>query len=157
MSGENPIEPEGRERFTPSQKDLVDLIMADRQERNRRFSDETRMFADPAWDIFVDLASAGLGGRPVSVSSACIASLVPPSTALRYVRLLENQGLVARIQDALDGRRFLLSLTELGWTKFHGYVRWLEDRSAGRGRIGDRVSRPDAPPDGRPAHLRANV
>ncbi|MBP2513782.1 winged helix DNA-binding protein [Sphingomonas sp. PvP018] len=126
-----PSESHGSATFTSSQRALVDIIAGARRERNRRFAAQSKFFTDPAWDIFVDLAVEGLAGRLVSISSACIASHVPHTTALRYVRLLETEGLVGRMQDASDGRRFLLSLTPRGWSQFHGYVSWLDGRSSG--------------------------
>jgi DNA-binding MarR family transcriptional regulator len=130
MHGGIPNDLHGGTKFTPSQRVLVDVIARCRRERSRRFAAESRFFNDPAWDIYVDLAAAGLAGRKVSISSACLASLVPQTTALRYVRLLEAEGLAVRIRDAVDGRRFLLTLTPRGWSEFHGYVSWLDGQSA---------------------------
>lgn len=67
-------------------------------------------FADPAWDILLDLFAAQAEGRSVSVSSACIASGVASSTAVRWVTELERQDLVWRRPDPRDGRRFFLEL-----------------------------------------------
>lgn len=72
----------------------------------------TDLFQDPAWDILLDLYAADLEGRPVSISSACIASMVPPSTALRWIKVLEKHGLVTRGQDETDARRKYLMLTD---------------------------------------------
>ena len=131
MHGGTPGAPHGPASFTPSQRVLVELMASARRERSRRFAAQSKFFTDPGWDIFVDLAAAGLAGRLVSISSACLASLVPQTTALRYVRLLETEGLVERMQDASDGRRFLLSLTSKGWSTFHGYIGWLDERPSG--------------------------
>jgi DNA-binding MarR family transcriptional regulator len=70
------------------------------------------LFQDPAWDILLDLYAADLEGRPVSVSSACIASMVPASTALRWIKVLENRGLVTRGHDEGDARRRYVFLTQ---------------------------------------------
>lgn len=70
------------------------------------------LFADPAWDMLLDLYQAELQGRIISVSSACIASAVPPTTALRWIRVLEEEQLLLRIRDRADGRRVHLELTE---------------------------------------------
>jgi hypothetical protein len=40
------------------------------------------LFADPGWDILLDLYAARQEGKQVSVSSLCIAAAVPPTTAL---------------------------------------------------------------------------
>ncbi len=136
--------------FTPSQRAIVDMIVEARRERNRWFVKTSRCFSNPGWDIIADLASAGLAGRQVSVSSACLAAGVPQSTALRYVGVLEADGFVLRIPDPTDGRRFFLQLTDRGWSQLHGYVRWLEAETGARGRrrtdddmlVGDRPPSP---------------
>lgn len=81
-----------------------------RRSRDRVFN-EDELFADPAWDILLDLMNAELTNRSVSVTSACIAACVPPTTALRWVSLLEARDYVERIPDTLDGRRRFLKLT----------------------------------------------
>ena len=42
------------------------------------------LFGEPAWDILVDLFIHQSRGKRVSVTSSCIASRVPPTTALRF-------------------------------------------------------------------------
>lgn len=134
MCGDLTDEALNRSRFTPSQKAIVDMIVEARRERNRWFAKTSQCFSNPGWDIVADLASAGLAGRRVSVSSACLAAGVPQSTALRYVGVLETDGFISRIPDPTDGRRFFLRLTERGWSQLQGYIRWLEAETGARGR-----------------------
>lgn len=70
------------------------------------------IFADPAWDMLLDLYAARLEGKPVSVSSLCHASAVPATTALRWIRVLEEQGLILRHADPRDGRRIFLEISD---------------------------------------------
>ncbi|MGC4252415.1 MAG: hypothetical protein QM605_13395 [Sphingobium sp.] len=72
---------------------------------------ETGMFADPAWHILLDLFAAEEEGRKISISSACIASRVPPTTALRWVKVMEEQGALVREYDPRDGRRVYVRLS----------------------------------------------
>ncbi len=58
-------------------------IIRQRQLRARFFDGE--LFADPAWDMLLDLTAARVEARRVSVTSLCIASGVPPTTALRWI------------------------------------------------------------------------
>lgn len=67
-------------------------------------------FADPAWDLMLDLLLCRIERRVVSVSSACIAAAAPPTTALRWIGKLVESGAVIRIPDPDDGRRALLTL-----------------------------------------------
>lgn len=91
-------------------KSLVRTIQRTRQKRSD-FIDASH-FADPAWDIMLDLTSAALEGRSVPVLSASFAANVPVTTALRYVRLLVSSGLVKRWDDPTDKRRSLLALED---------------------------------------------
>ncbi len=80
------------------------------------------LFADPAWDMILDLMAARLAGQRVSVSSLCIAASVPPTTALRWIRQLTERGVFSRIDDPADGRRVFIELTDdaaaafMAWT-----------------------------------------
>lgn len=82
-----------------------------RRHRERMF-DRAGLFSDPAWDILLDLFSAHLQKRRVSISSAGIASCVPLATAVRYLSILENDGFVKRERDLTNGRRVFVSLTK---------------------------------------------
>lgn len=84
-------------------------LYAARRARDTIFPDG--MFADPAWDILIDLYIATAEGRRISVSSACIAASVPATTALRHVWRLEDMQFLERQNDARDGRRVFLALT----------------------------------------------
>lgn len=69
------------------------------------------LFGEPAWDMLVDLFIAAEEGKQISVSSLCIASAVPGTTALRWISILETRELVLRTSDPVDARRFYISLT----------------------------------------------
>ncbi len=70
------------------------------------------LFADPAWDMLLDLLAARLDHERVSVSSLCIAAAVPPTTALRHIKTLTDKGLVERQADPHDGRRVFIALAQ---------------------------------------------
>jgi hypothetical protein len=74
------------------------------------------LFGEPAWDILLDLYIAHGEGKPVSVSSACIGSASPPTTGLRWLGVLAEEGLVLRENDPEDNRRVLVRLTRKGVT-----------------------------------------
>jgi hypothetical protein len=83
--------------------------------RTRRLRDQFLpgdLFADPAWDMVLDLMAARLSGERVSVSSLCIAASVPPTTALRWIRQLTERGIFQREADPADGRRVFVVLSD---------------------------------------------
>ncbi len=89
---------------------LVRRIIRQRQLRARFFDGE--LFADPAWDMLLDLTAARVEHTRVSVTSLCIASGVPPTTALRWIGQLTEMGMLERIEDDTDRRRAFIALTE---------------------------------------------
>jgi hypothetical protein len=72
------------------------------------------LFGEPAWDILLDLYIAHVERKDVSVSSACIGSASPPTTGLRWLGVLAEQGFVLREHDPFDQRRVLVRLTRRG-------------------------------------------
>lgn len=70
------------------------------------------LLGEPAWDMIVDLFIASEEGNRVSVTSLCVASAVPTTTALRWISILENEGIIFRVADEKDARRFFLFLSE---------------------------------------------
>ncbi len=89
---------------------LVRRIIRHRQLRARFFAGE--LFADPAWDMLLDLAAARAEHARVSVTSLCIASGVPPTTALRWIGQMTDAGLLERANDDTDRRRAFIALTD---------------------------------------------
>lgn len=89
---------------------LVRRIIRQRQLRARFFDGE--LFADPAWDMLLDLAAARVEHYRVSVTSLCIASAVPPTTALRWIGQMSEAGLLQRVEDETDRRRVFITLSD---------------------------------------------
>jgi hypothetical protein len=94
----------------PIDAGVVRGLVRARRARERYFPAD--IFADPAWDMLLDLTAARAEGQPVSVSSLCIAACVPPTTALRWIRTLCDAGLFERASDPLDARRAFIALAE---------------------------------------------
>jgi DNA-binding MarR family transcriptional regulator len=90
---------------------VADFCHSARLARNKAFFDMD-IFGEPAWDILLDLYQAHAQGQSISVSSVCIASRVPKTTAWRCLRQLEKLGLVGRTSDPFDGRRTFVRLTD---------------------------------------------
>jgi hypothetical protein len=89
---------------------LLRRIIRQRQLRGRFF--DGGLFADPAWDMLLDLAAARAEYKRVSVTSLCIASGVPPTTALRWIALMTEAGILERVEDETDRRRAFIALTD---------------------------------------------
>ncbi len=104
-------------KFPKITRDDEDMSPADiraiiklRRLRDRHFDPE--LFADPAWDMMLDLMAARAEHTRVSVSSLCIAAAVPATTALRWIKTLTDQGVFIRVADPTDGRRVFIELSD---------------------------------------------
>lgn len=80
------------------------------------------LFADPAWDILLDLMASRLEGRQVSVSSLCIAAAVPATTALRWIKSMTDADLLERKPDPVDGRRVFIDLSQRAVEAMNAYM-----------------------------------
>lgn len=89
---------------------LVRQVIRQRQLRARFLDGD--LFADPAWDILLDLTAARAERARVSVTSLCIAAGVPPTTALRWIGQMTDAGLLQRVEDENDRRRAFIALTD---------------------------------------------
>jgi DNA-binding MarR family transcriptional regulator len=98
-----------------------------RQRRMREQYFPADLFADPAWDMLLDLYAARLERQPVSVSSLCIAAAVPATTALRWIKTMTDAGLFVREDDPHDGRRIFIALAEGAYDALARYFEALEE------------------------------
>ena len=90
--------------------ETVRQVIRARRLRSRYFDEE--LFADPAWDMLLDLLQAEIAQHRVPVSSLCIAAAVPPTTALRWIKSMTDAGLFKRRSDPHDGRRVFVELSQ---------------------------------------------
>ncbi|MGE3692933.1 MAG: winged helix DNA-binding protein [Novosphingobium sp.] len=109
---------------------LVRRIIRQRQLRGRFF--DADMFADPAWDMLLDLTAARAEHARVSVTSLCIASGVPPTTALRWIGQMTEAGLFERVEDEADRRRAFIALTDKA---ADGMARYFAEMGAAAARL----------------------
>lgn len=101
----------------PKEEQEVLLDAARQLYQSRRLRDRifgTDLFADPAWDILLDLYMARRENRKVTISSACAAASAPTSTAARHISHLVQKRLVLRVSRQEDARSCHLELSAAG-------------------------------------------
>jgi len=103
-----PLEASPSGDLPPLSADTVRTVIRARRLRARYFREE--LFADPAWDMLLDLLQAEIAQLRVPVSSLCIAAAVPATTALRWLKTMVSQGIFVRRADPHDGRRVFVEL-----------------------------------------------
>lgn len=112
---------------------MVKCIIQGRRLRGSFF--DALLFADPAWDILLELYLAKLEQRRTTVSNLCVAASVPASTALRHITSLEQRDMIVRTPSHLDQREVCVDLTDPTFESMRQYFdRFLELLSAASGR-----------------------
>ncbi len=104
-------------------EELVRSIQQARLDRIRFFPPQ--LFADPAWDMLLELYAAQLAELEVSVADLCIASNAPATVALECLSALERERLVERQTDPVDERRFTLTLSDRAIRAFSDYFDYM--------------------------------
>jgi hypothetical protein len=78
---------------------------------------------DATWNMLAELLRARLTRRRVSVTSLCLASRSPVTSALRRIERLLAAGLITYTLDPKDRRRKYIDLTADGLTRVQAAVR----------------------------------
>lgn len=99
---------------------FVRRILSARASRRQFFSAD--LFADPAWDILLELYALECEQRRISVSKLCLAAAVPSTTALRWLDKLQTDGMITRQADPLDARRVWVSMSQAGFVAMGSYL-----------------------------------
>lgn len=107
-------------KMPASSANFVRQVIASRAARRQYFDND--LFADPAWDILLELYALASEQRRTSVSKLCMAAAVPTTTALRWIDRLHQDKLIERKPDPLDGRRVWVSLSDRGYETMTAYL-----------------------------------
>ena len=99
----------------------VDVRRAIDDRRNRDKFFPKNLFADPAWDMLLELYVAELDQTRLATSSLCDRAAVPATTALRWISTLAREGLIDRRSDPLDARRIFVRLSSKGMRAMEAY------------------------------------
>jgi len=106
---------------------VVERVDAIRAEiRARRVRDHVfagAELSDPRWEMLQDMEAVALEGyaRPVSVSSLCLASQVPSTTALRALTCMTEAGWLRQVQAPTNQRRRYVMLSDRAVEAFGRY------------------------------------
>mgnify|MGYP003575969832 FL=1 len=95
--------------------------------RGRFFN--ARLFADPAWDMLLELYVAAITQRRLTISRLSERCAVPMTTTLRWINALENEGLAEREAVRLDRRRIFVQLSKRGIKAMDAYFDSLPDET----------------------------
>ena len=91
------------------------LVKEERVRRRKRhglLGVDSDVFADPGWDLLLEIFEAHLSGHRLAASTIGLEAGIPQSTALRWLTYLASLGLIVRDPDPSDKRRQLVGLDE---------------------------------------------
>lgn len=100
--------------------DLAERLYESRRDRDRMFKD--RLFGEPAWDMLLALYFMPRRGIMLGVMSLGHAANIPPTTGVRWQKVLEEEGLIERGPKVTDSRQQLVRLTETGRALMSKYL-----------------------------------
>lgn len=100
-------------------EETVSKIISARRNRSLHFP--AGIFSDPAWDILLQLTLAESRCVRLTTSSLCDAIDAPTTTALRWIGLLADEGLVVRHDDVNDKRRTYIELSSDAFASMNDY------------------------------------
>lgn len=103
----------------PSSAQLKELLKA-RRARADFFG--AHLFADPAWDILLLTYVAFLDQEPLLVSTLLRTSLLPATTVLRWIRVLERDGWLEGTGNSTEEPQSLLRLSPAGKVSMERYL-----------------------------------
>jgi DNA-binding MarR family transcriptional regulator len=90
--------------------DEIDAVIRLRDRRSAYISRD--LLGEIAWDMLLALLRAEVLQHRVWIADLCETVGVPGTTALRWLKLLEERGLISRQLDPLNRRRVFVELSE---------------------------------------------
>lgn len=104
----------------------LSLLTQLQDERSRLFG--AALPPDPAWEMLAELMLGQYTGRRVSVTSLCLASKAPVTTALRRIEDMLEAKLITRFRDPNDRRRSYVQLSDLGVQTMQQYLACVDEK-----------------------------
>lgn len=102
-----------------SVEELTRRLCADRRARSTWLNGG--LFSDPAWELLLDIFYNEQCGRQVSLRRLLVGSVLQPRTALRWIALLEAEGLV-KWALVFENIKSHVTLTDKGTTVMKCYM-----------------------------------
>ena len=96
----------------PISAEIVRRVFELRRKRQESFP--AKLFADPAWDMLLQLYAAHLESQRMSITRLTRTCGIPATTVLRRLATLTEAGLVTRTEDPFDSRRVYVALSFAG-------------------------------------------
>ncbi len=70
------------------------------------------LFTDSCWNMCLDIYICGLKDQPVTVSAIAHSSGIPMTTAMRYINVMVEQGLLQKSSNPADNRMVFVAVSQ---------------------------------------------
>jgi DNA-binding MarR family transcriptional regulator len=113
----------------PRRSRFVDV--ARNQYRGRRVREryfDKKIFGEPAWDMLLELYASEINEEKISTSNLILSSSSPSSTALRWIKHLEDHGMVVKKSSPIDGRVQYQRITATGFESMTKYFESISEK-----------------------------
>lgn len=99
----------------------AERAQGERRKRAEHFRNQ-QMFGEPAWDILLDLYIHQVRNEQTTVKRATVGPVATAGTTLRWLQVLDAEGLIFFEADPTDEERRLLRLTPEGYESITRYL-----------------------------------
>lgn len=106
---------------------FAQISAAKRDRAHRETYLPSELFAEPAWEILLEVYSFEILSCAVTQSEILARIGVPVTTSLRWMKMLEAKDLVARMPMSEESTEVLVTLTPAGVKAMDGYFSRLEE------------------------------
>lgn len=120
MSKMNPFTPARADEYWSAVRfQQVRSVIEDRARRLEYF--RTELLAEPAWDILLEIYAAELAQHPTTVTQLSARISVPYTTSVRWMKMLESDGLIVRTPHKANAEEVWITLSPRGLEAMDGY------------------------------------
>lgn len=115
------------EKLTPgaafSDAKLATIAAAIYRSRRRRLKHfDGSLFAEPAWDMLLEMFVKTARAERISTINLCVAADIPASTGLRWIIRLEDQGHLRRYKAPDDARLMLIEMSPGAYERMREFL-----------------------------------
>lgn len=99
---------------------VAESILRQRRRRNEYF--RASLFAEPAWDMLLELYVRDSSGASATAAQLLMATVTPTSTATRWLALLEDDGWIIRRAHPFQAGTDFVELTDKAREAMKAYL-----------------------------------
>ena len=92
--------------------DRAEKLLKWSREKSKALNFGTGLFSDPCWDMCLDIYICDLNDEKIAISSVAHSSGIPMTTAMRYMNVMTEAGLLQKELNPSDSRMIFISTSK---------------------------------------------